>query len=255
MQLQETTNTNDFEISSSVWAIGADDKYRMMAVWQIIAELAKEASEVIGIDVNMIDRIEIYDSVWIDNANEIPIAHNLLQIAKILNQLIDELQDRQKALRCYGKLSHRIICAIELDSLHTSLEKRAKELAVAYDPQELDGAISMLREEGAKVEIFIIGSTTEAEVFDNCAYLYSGTEALRRVLGATETSDPAYQQTIAQKNPCCLFVGDRIYPVSCTTDSIRLIESGKRAIDLTDPTPPQPKTGFFQKIRGLAGGR
>jgi hypothetical protein len=199
MQLQETINTNDFEISSSVWAIGQPDQYKVMSIWTIISELAKEPSEVIVICPDM-DLGEIYDSF--DSTGGIPIAYNLLQIAKILNQLVDEMHDRQKRLRCYGKLSHRIICAIELDSLHTSLKERAAELGVNYDARELNGAIEMLQEEGVKVGIYLVGSADSISgLSTSCAQLYSGTEVLKFTLTNSEIGGDIHSQMIAQKIP------------------------------------------------------
>lgn len=254
MQLQETRNTSIPEINTAVWAIGESDRHKVRAIWTIISELAKEPSEVIMICPDM-DLAEIYDSC--DGISAIPIAHDLKQIAKILNQLIGELQDRQRRLKCYGEISHRIIVAIELDHLATALMKRAIELGVSYNERELIGAIEMLREEGAKVEIYLIGATDGVWIASNCARLYSGTEALKFTLGNSEVGSDIASQMMGQKNPCCLFIDDDIYSVDVKSDATTSIEQVReelRAIDITDPTP-QPKTGFFQKIRGLVGSK
>lgn len=254
MQLQEARNTNIPEINTAVWAIGESDRHKVRAVWTIISELAKEPSEVIMICPDM-DLAEIYDSC--DGISAIPIAHDLKQIAKILNQLIDELQDRQRRLKCYDEISHRIIVAIELDHLATAFEKRAIELGVSYNERELIGAVEMLREEGAKVEIYLIGATDEFCITSSCARIYSGTEALKFALANSGIGSDIASQTMGQKNPCCLFVDGDIYSVevrSNATAGIEQVREELRAIDITDPTP-QPKTGFFQKIRGLVGSK
>ena len=261
MQLQETRNTSIPEINTAVWAIGESDLHKVRAIWTIISELAKEPSEVIVIcpDINL---AEIYDSC--DGISTIPIAYDLKQIAKILNQLIDELQDRQRRLKCYGEISHRIIVAIELDHLAAAFEKRAIELGVSYNERELSGAIEMLREEGAKVEIYLIGSTDEFCITSNCARFYSGTEALKFTLGNSEVGSDIASQTMGQKNPCCLFIDGDIYSVEVKSNATAGIEQVREELreilfedcvnNMADPTP-QPKTGFFQKIRGLVGSK
>lgn len=254
MQLQETRNTNIPEINTAVWAIGESDRHKVRAIWTIISELAKEPSEVIMICPDM-DLAEIYDSC--DGIGAIPFAYDLRQIAKILNQLINELQDRQRRLKCYGEINHRIIVAIELDRLATAFEKRATELGVSYNELELSGTFEMLREEGAKVEIYLIGATDEFCITSNCARIYSGTEALKFALANSGIGSDIASQTMGQKNPCCLFIDGDIYSVevrSNATAGIEQVREELRAIDITDPTP-QPKTGFFQKIRGLVGSK
>ena len=268
MQLQETRNTNIPEINTAVWAIGESDHHKVRAIWTIISELAKEPSEVIMIcpDMNL---AEIYDSC--DGIDAIPlaqsskrIAYDLKQIAKILNQLIDELQDRQRRLKCYGEISHRIIVAIELDHLAAAFENAAAKLGVSYNERELSGAIEMLREEGAKVEIYLIGASNEFCLKSNCARIYSGTEALKFALANSGIGSDIASQTMGQKNPCCLFIDGDTYSIEVKSDAtagIRQVREELRAIlledcvnDMADPTP-QPKTGFFQKIRGLVGSK
>ncbi len=250
----QLTDTNALNITSSVWAIGHADKHKVIAILQTMVNLAQEPSEIIVIcpDEYLAEIYDTYDSVSV-----IPIAHDLQQIAKIFNQLVDELHDRQRKLKCYRETSHPIVVAIELDILENAFKQRASELNHEYDSRELKGAIEMLCDSGVEVGIYVIVSTQDTRGGQKYARLYSGTEALKYVFQNSETESLIHQQTIAQKNPCCLSVDGEIYSIDCESDAsknIRMIRESERAIELTIPTPER-KGGIFHKIRNLAKGR
>lgn len=231
------SNVQDCEIlNGSVQVIGVSDTFKLNAIANLFQRLCPEPSEVIVLSTD-----SDHGSFW--RAAGIPIAQDLKQIAAILNELIEELHDRQKLLNCYGKSKHRIVVAIELDDLHSALRQRSNELNREYSERELSGIVEMLKEHGSRVGIFVVESMAKPGVEVGCR-MYSGTEAIKYVLDeTTNVSQEVYQRITRrldnQSHPCCLVVGQNevVYPIEGITDkfaqfSITQIPESERAIAL-----------------------
>lgn len=231
------SNMQDCEIlNESVQAIGASDAFKLNAIANLIQRLSPEPSEVIVLSTNF-----VHGSFW--KVVGIPIAQDLKQIASVLNELLDELHDRQKLLKCYGKSKHRVVVVIELDDLHSALRQRSNELNREYSESEVDGAVAMLKEYGSKIGIFVVESVIKPGIEIGCR-IYSGTEAIKYVLDeTTNVSQDVYQRITQrldnQSHPCCLVVGQNkvVYPIEGITDtvtqlSISQIPESERAIEL-----------------------
>lgn len=238
MYLEKTeANTQDCAIlNESVQAIGASDVFKLNAITNLFKRLSPEPSELIVISPN-----SAHGSFW--KTAGIPIAQELKQIAFVLNELLDELHDRQKLLNCYNKSKHRIIVAIEIDDLHSTLRQRSSELKREYFENEVDGAVAMLKVYGSKVGIFIVESVTKPGIEIGCR-MYSGTEAIKYVLDKTTNVSQEVYQRITQRlnnqsHPCCLVAGQNevVYPIEGITDTcarltIAQIPESERAIEM-----------------------
>lgn len=236
-------DTNALNITSSIWAIGPDDTYKARAILQVIGKIATQPSEIFVVDPDR-QHEKIY------KAADISIASQLFQIRNVVNELIVELQDRQRSFNIYKKLEHPIVCVLAFDRLHETFERRADELGLSYKEKEeqFNGAISMLMRGGPEVGIYIIGvSDLEVEGF-NCPRLYSGTEALKFAMKNMAMDSEDAKQIAHAKNPACLVVGNQVCPLfDCDGEEVKQIISSKRAIDLTVPGS-KTKSGLFQNI-------
>ncbi len=231
------SSVQDCEIlNESVQAIGASDAFKLNAIANLFQRLCPEPSEAIALSTN-----PVHGSFW--KTTGISIAQDLKQIAAVLNELVDELHDRQKLLSCYGKSKHRIVVAIEVDDLHSALRQRANELNHEYSERELNGIIEMLKEHGSRVQIFVVESIAKPGIEVGCR-MYSGTEAIKYVLDETTNVSPEVYRRITQRlenqsHPCCLVAGlhEVVYPIEGITDtpaqlSISQIPESERAIQL-----------------------
>jgi hypothetical protein len=265
MQLQ---NTAEITIDSSVWVIGTNEAHKALSVCRLIQQIKPEpSSEIFVLDPDNCHH-EFYGHA------DIPIAHDISQIAQILNNLIQEFRDRQA-----GKIGTQIICVVEIDSLQAALKQRADQLQVAYEPQELATIVEILQDSDcAKLGIYIVFSVESTEgLLDegNFLQMYCGEVA---VSFASGLDDHSYDEICQQQYPCYFYVDGVIHPVSDTTKgNILSLEQiyrkeyicrNLRVLDLMGDRPisinkqktkinPQVQSGFgiFQKLRNFTGGR
>ena len=238
MYSEKTETTAEYcgTLNESVQAIGTTDAFKVNAIGILIQKLSAEPSEIIAITSNNSQSV-----FW--GRMGIACVQDLKEVGRVLGELVTEMHDRQKLSNCYGKVKHRIVVVVEIDSLHSALMQRAIELNHQYSERELDGAVSMLREHGTKVEMFVVESVSKPKVEIGCR-MYSGLEAIKYILDETTNVSKAVYQRVTQRiegqtHPCCLVVGEAelVYPIEGVTDKpvplkIQFVSEDERAIDL-----------------------
>jgi len=236
LEKAETPTEHCETLNESVQAIGTPDAFKVNAIGTLIQKLSPEPSEIIAITPN-----NSQGSFW--RGMGIACVQDLKEVGQVLGELVAELHDRQKLSNCHGTVKHRIIVVIEIDSLHSALAQRAIELNHQYSERVLDGAVSMLREHGSKVGMFVVESVAKPRVEIGCR-MYSGVEAIKYILDeTTNVSNDVYQRVTqrleGQTHPCCLVVGEAeiVYPIEGVTDQLvplklQFVPEIERAIDL-----------------------
>jgi hypothetical protein len=200
MQLQDTA---EIKINSSVWVIGTNEAHKALSICHLIQQIKPEpASEIFVLDPDN-RHSEFYGHA------DIPIAHDISQIAQILNNLIQEFRDRQA-----GKIGTQIICVVEIDSLQAALKQRAAELRVAYEPQELGTIVEVLQDSDCeKLGIYMIFSVDSKDGLlgeNDLVQMYCSEAA---VSFTSDLDDRSYDEICQQRYPCCFYVDGTVHPV------------------------------------------
>jgi hypothetical protein len=229
MQLQQIQEGTNVLADTAVWTIGANDEFKISAICSLIEMMEYDFYEVLAIDLDS-ENSKLYAQ------HNIPVVQDLLGMASVLRQLIDELQSRQKEFNFYGTVRHPIVCIVELDRLQEALEYKAIELGHKYDKREIEGALSMLCE-GSNVGIHTIVSSQEAN--ESYALMYVGAEASKFISSNTKIDSDIFKEISHQSCPCFLLRDDTIYPVFGLSYKVSLPERNQinpddRFIDLSE---------------------